>query len=38
MHVYDMFPKAGWLEETKEGEKEEKNDREWLILKYIRSV
>jgi hypothetical protein len=26
------------LEETKGGEKEEKNGRDWVILKYITSV
>jgi hypothetical protein len=27
-YIQDMFPKVGLLEETKGGEKDEKNDRE----------
>jgi hypothetical protein len=33
-----MFPKVGQLEETEGEGKEEKNDREWIILKYTTSV
>jgi hypothetical protein len=36
--VYNMFPKVGLLKETSEGEKEENNDGEWIILKYIITV
>jgi hypothetical protein len=40
VHIYtlNMFPKVGLLEETKGGGKEERNDREWIILKYITFV
>jgi hypothetical protein len=33
-----MFPIAGILEETRGGGREEENDRDWIILKYIASV
>jgi hypothetical protein len=33
-----MFPKVGLLEETEGGGEEEKNGREWVMLKYISSV
>jgi hypothetical protein len=33
-----MLPEVGPLEETKEGGKEENNDRELRILKYITFV
>jgi hypothetical protein len=28
-----MFPKVGLLEEMKGGGKEEKNDRQWIVMK-----
>jgi hypothetical protein len=38
IYWYHMFPKVGQLEETEGEGKEEKNDREWIILKYTTSV
>jgi hypothetical protein len=38
MHIYiNMFSKVGLLEETNREGKEEKNDREWIALKYTMS-
>jgi hypothetical protein len=38
-YIQNMFPKVGLEEETKEGGKEEKNDRAWIIImKYITFV
>jgi hypothetical protein len=37
-YVQNMFPKVRLLEDTKGGGKEEDNDREWIILKYLTSV
>jgi hypothetical protein len=36
--MYMFITKVKLLEETKGEGKEEKNDREWIILKYITSV
>jgi hypothetical protein len=33
-----MFPKVELSEENREREKEDENDREWIILKYITYV
>jgi hypothetical protein len=44
IHIQNMFPKVGLLEEAKEGGREEgggsweENDREWIILKYTTSL
>jgi hypothetical protein len=37
MYIQNIFPKVGWLRETGEGGKEEKNGRKWIV-KYITSV
>jgi hypothetical protein len=36
--MYNIFPKVGLLEETQGRGKEEKNDKERIIMKYITSV
>jgi hypothetical protein len=37
-YTHNMAPKVGLWEETKGGEKEGNNDKEWIIMKYIISV